>query len=79
MTVPATWVDAFRHFCSFLKIDSKETGVGPLEFYTSQERYLAEIAEGLDRDVPHFIILKSRQLGRQHDQHRARHLLGQRQ
>lgn len=59
----ASWIKPFRFFCSKLTIDSKETGVGPLNFFTSQERYLSEIDDGFERNIRHFIILKSRQLG----------------
>ena len=59
----ASWIKPFRFFCSKLTIDSKETGVSPLKFFSSQEKYLEEISEGYERGVHHFIILKSRQLG----------------
>src|SRR5487761_2599205 len=57
------WLELFLAFISVLSIDSKETGVGPLNLYGSQKRYLAELIDGLERDVHTFVFLKARQLG----------------
>ena len=57
------WLELFLNFISVLSIDSKETGVGPLNLYGSQKRYLAELIDGLDRDIHTFVFLKARQLG----------------
>jgi len=57
------WLDLFLQFIDHLTIDSKETGVSPLRLYGSQRRFLAEVIEGLARDVHMFIALKARQLG----------------
>jgi hypothetical protein len=58
------WLDLLLEFISKLRIDSKETGgYSPLLLYGSQKRFLAEICEGLDRNVHHFVNLKARQLG----------------
>lgn len=58
------WLDLLLEFLGHLKIDSKETGgASPLNLYGSQKRFLAEICEGLDRGIHHFVNLKARQLG----------------
>ncbi len=57
------WLEAFLEFIGHLTIDSKETGVGPLELYGSQKRFLAEVIEGLSRGVHLFVNLKAMQLG----------------
>ena len=57
------WLELFLNFISYLSIDSKETGVGPLKLYGSQMRFLAELIDGLDNDIHHFVFLKARQLG----------------
>ena len=57
------WTDLFADFLAQIRIDSKETGVGPLIPYDSQKRFLAEISSGLANDVHDFICLKARQLG----------------
>lgn len=57
------WLELFLDFIGRLTIDSKETGVGALKLYGSQKRYLAELVEGLDRGIHHFVALKARQLG----------------
>lgn len=46
-----------------VQIDSKETGVGPLDPYNAQHRFLNELCIGLDEGVRFFVNLKSRQLG----------------
>lgn len=61
MTQP--WLDLFKSFLKEIRIDSKETGIGPLNPYNSQTIFLNEIAEGLDRGVHEFVCLKARQLG----------------
>lgn len=59
-----TWLDLLVEFVAKLRIDSKETGGrSPLILYNSQKRFLAEVCEGLDRGVHHFVNLKARQLG----------------
>lgn len=57
------WLEALLEFMSYLSVDSKETGVGPLELYGSQRRALAEIIEGLSRGIHLFVCLKAMQLG----------------
>ena len=57
------WLSLFLGFISVLSIDSKESGVGPLMLYGSQKRYLAELIDGLNRDIHTFVCLKARQLG----------------
>jgi hypothetical protein len=60
------WLDAFREFIGHLRIDSKELeGPQPLldNIYESQKMFLEQIAEGLERDIHHFVCLKARQLG----------------
>jgi len=57
------WLGLFLEFIEHLTIDSKETGVSPLRLYGSQQRFLQEVCEGLDRGVRHFVCLKARQLG----------------
>ena len=57
------WLELFLDFIGHLSIDSKESGVGPLELYGSQRRFLAELIEGLERDVHLFVNLKAMQLG----------------
>jgi hypothetical protein len=57
------WLELFLEFISYLTIDSKESGVGPLNLYGSQKRFLAEIIDGLDRDIHTFVNLKAMQLG----------------
>lgn len=54
---------AFKVFVKYLKIDSKETGVGPLKFYRSQTVALEQISEGIKNGVRSFTVLKGRQLG----------------
>ena len=57
------WLELFLSFIAVLSIDSKESGVGPLTLYGSQQRYLAELIDGLERDIHTFVFLKARQLG----------------
>lgn len=57
------WGGAFNKFTSNLTIDSKETGVGPLKLYKSQQLFMDQIAVGLDNDIHDFTVLKARQLG----------------
>lgn len=57
------WLPLLLEFIQNLTVDSKETGVGPLNLYGSQMRFLAELVEGLERDVHTFINLKAMQLG----------------
>ena len=53
----------FQKFCSSLVIDSKEEGLIPLKFMGSQLFVMKEIADGLEKDIHNFTILKGRQLG----------------
>ena len=55
--------EAFSDFVKHLEIDSKETGVGTLELYGAQYRFLDEVFEGLANDIHWFVVLKARQLG----------------
>ena len=59
----AQWLPLLLEFIEHLSIDSKETGVGPLNLYGSQKRFLAELVDGLNRDIHTFVFLKARQLG----------------
>ena len=62
------WMKVFREFVKDVRISSKEAvntderGI-ELELWDSQERFLQEVASGLDRGVHTFMCLKSRQLG----------------
>lgn len=62
-TGSASWLDLFLEFAAVLTVDSKETGRGPLKLYGSQQRFLAELVDGLDRGIHTFVCLKARQLG----------------
>ena len=53
----------FEEFIAHLTIDSKETGIGPLIPWGSQQRFLDELCEGLDAGKRFFVCLKARQLG----------------
>lgn len=55
----------FYQFCNALRIDSKELGSITLgkTLLGSQRRLINEIAEGLNRGVHEFVVLKARQLG----------------
>lgn len=57
------WLGVFYDYIKNITIDSKETGVGPLKPYRSQELFLTEVAKGLDEGIHDFTILKARQLG----------------
>lgn len=57
------WLPLLLEFIQNLTVDSKESGVGPLNLYGSQMRFLAELVEGLERDVHMFVNLKAMQLG----------------
>lgn len=64
------WITLFKEFAGNIRIPSKEEialdpndpGV-PLNLWTSQTRYMEEIAEGLERGVRTFFCLKGRQEG----------------
>lgn len=56
-------VARFEAFCKLLQIDSKEKGPKPLTWLGSQRYFIEEIAEGLERDVHTFVVLKGRQMG----------------
>ena len=68
MARPTKWIELFHEFIVPLRIYSKEVlsedefGV-PLELWASQQRFLSELAEGLEDGVRNFTCLKSRQLG----------------
>lgn len=59
------WLELFLEFISHLTIDSKDTGVTALKdvLFGSQKRFLAELIDGLERDIHEFYCLKARQLG----------------
>lgn len=63
------WIELFHEFIVPLRIFSKETSSddpengSPLELWDSQQRFLNEMAEGLEDGVRNFTCLKSRQLG----------------
>jgi hypothetical protein len=57
------WLELFLEFIGHLTVDSKESGVGPLVLYGSQRRFLAEMIDGLNRDIHMFVNLKAMQLG----------------
>ena len=62
------WIDIFLLFVKALRINSKEensedeNGV-PFDLWSSQIRFLEELADGLEQGIREFCILKSRQLG----------------
>ena len=54
----------FYHFCSQLKIETKEQGLKRMDTLLGTQTYVMdEIAKGLAEDVHFFVILKGRQLG----------------
>ena len=54
----------FYHFCSQLKIETKEEGLKRMDHLLGTQTYVMnEIAEGLANNVHMFVILKGRQLG----------------
>lgn len=57
------WIEKFELFCSKLLIDSKEQGTIPLIMNGCQRHFVKEVAEGLERGIRHFVILKGRQEG----------------
>jgi hypothetical protein len=61
--LPRFDVDKFRVFCERLKVDTKEKGRMPLTWLGTQRYFVEEIAEGINRDVHQFVVLKGRQLG----------------
>jgi hypothetical protein len=59
-----TWLPAFLRFIEMVRITSKESeGLVPIVPYEGQKRFLREVTEGLNDDIHHFTVLKSRQLG----------------
>lgn len=62
-TTGQSWLPLFIDFIGHLRIDSKETGIGPLKPYRSQLKFLEEVCAGLDNGVRSFTCLKARQLG----------------
>jgi hypothetical protein len=67
MPRPTKWIELFHEFIQNLRIYSKEENSdksgSPLVLYDSQERFLDEMAKGLEEGVRSFCCLKSRQLG----------------
>jgi hypothetical protein len=59
----SAWQEQFEKFCANLLIDSKEQGTIPLTLNGCQKHFVKEVAEGLERGVRHFVILKGRQEG----------------
>lgn len=59
----AAFKSAFADFLKYVVIDTKDFGETTLKLYGSQKRFLAGVFEGLEKDIHHFTILKSRQLG----------------
>jgi hypothetical protein len=54
----------FYHFCSQLKIETKEQGLKKMDTLLGTQTYVMnEIAKGLEEDKHFFVILKGRQLG----------------
>ena len=53
----------FLKYCTHVKIDSKEEGTVALKLNGCQKFLVDEIADALDDNIHHFVILKSRQLG----------------
>lgn len=53
----------FLKYCTHVKIDSKEEGTVALKLNGCQRYLVEEIADALDDNIHHFVILKSRQLG----------------
>lgn len=65
---PVKWIDLFHEFIKPLRVFSKEIssaedGGTPLVLWQSQQRFLDEVALGLQDGVRSFVCLKSRQLG----------------
>ena len=54
----------FYHFCSQLRIESKENGLIRMDKLLGSQTYvMEEIAKGLEEDCHFFVILKGRQMG----------------
>lgn len=54
----------FYHFCSQLRIETKEHGLKRMDKLLGTQTYvMEEIAKGLEDDIHFFVILKGRQLG----------------
>lgn len=54
----------FYHFCSQLKIETKEQGLRKMDRLLGTQTYVMDqIATGLEEDIHFFVILKGRQLG----------------
>ena len=54
----------FYHFCSQLKIETKEQGLRKMDNLLGTQTYVMDqIADGLANDIHFFVILKGRQLG----------------
>lgn len=55
---------SFYHFCSQLRIETKEQGLKRMDTLLGTQTYtMEEIAKGLEDDCHFFVILKGRQLG----------------
>lgn len=59
----ANILDKFIPFCNSLRIQSKEYGIVPLQFWGTQRKMLEEIYKGVEDGVRSFIVLKCRQAG----------------
>lgn len=53
----------FEHFCTQLRIDTKEKGRIPFRWLGTQRYFVNEIAAGLRGDIHTFVVLKGRQIG----------------
>jgi Terminase RNaseH-like domain len=57
-------LEPFYHFCSQLKIETKEHGLKRMDSLLGTQTYVMdEIASGLESNIHFFVILKGRQLG----------------
>ena len=54
----------FYRFCDALKVDTKERGIVSLgeTMMGTQKYFIEEVAEGLERDIHYFVVLKGRQV-----------------
>ncbi len=57
------WIERFNVFCANLRIDSKEQGTVPLVLNGCQRHLIEKVAEGLEKGIRTFIVLKGRQEG----------------
>jgi hypothetical protein len=56
-------LDKFPAFCAALKINSKEYGKVPLNFWGTQKYFLQQVQKGIDEGKRFFVTLKGRQGG----------------